>query len=69
MNEKDYIERMKKEIDDLREKSDKLQVFVNENRIKLDFSKIYLMDIQLRKMYEYIEVLNARISLEMMMEG
>ena len=31
MNEKDYIERMKKEIDDLREKSDKLQVFVNEN--------------------------------------
>lgn len=59
---KDYIERMKKERQELADKQGKLMVFLRTHFAQLDKTEWYLMSSQSSVMSNYIRVLDARIT-------
>ena len=59
---KDYIERMKKERQELADKREKLMIFLRIHFAQLDKTEWYLMSSQSSVMNNYIQVLDARIS-------
>lgn len=58
----DYIERMKKERQELADKQEKLMKFLREHIAQLDKTEWYLMSSQSSAMSNYIRVLDARIT-------
>lgn len=59
---KDYIERMKKERQELADKQEKLMDFLRTHFAQLDKTEWYLMSSQTSVMRKYIQVLDARIT-------
>lgn len=59
---KDYIERMKKERQELIDKREKLMNFLRIHFAQLDKREWYLMSSQSSIMSKYIQVLDARIT-------
>lgn len=59
---KDYIERMKKERQELADKQEKLMNFLRTHFGQLDKTEWYLMSSQSSVMSKYIQVLDARIT-------
>lgn len=59
---KDYIERMKKERQELADKQGKLMNFLRIHFAQLDKTEWYLMSSQSSAMSNYIRVLDARIT-------
>lgn len=59
---KDYIERMKKERQELADKQGKLMNFLRIHFAQLDKTEWYLMSSQTSAMGNYIRVLDARIT-------
>ncbi|WP_287065717.1 hypothetical protein [Megasphaera sp.] len=59
---KDYIERMKKERQELADKQEKLMIFLRTHFGQLDKTEWYLMSSQTSAMSKYIQVLDARIT-------
>ena len=59
---KDYIERMKKERQELADKQEKLMNFLRTHFGQLDKTEWYLMSSQASVMSKYIQVLDARIT-------
>lgn len=59
---KDYIERMKKERQELADKQEKLMKFLRVHFAQLDKAEWYLMSSQSSAMGNYIRVLDARIT-------
>ncbi len=58
----DYVQRMRKERDELKIKADKLQVFIKSEKFeKLDKEYKALLNRQLGVMTEYLVVLGQRI--------
>lgn len=59
---KAYIERMKKERQELADKQEKLMIFLRTHFGQLDKTEWYLMSSQSSAMSNYIRVLDARIT-------
>lgn len=59
---KAYIERMKKERQELADKQEKLTIFLRTHFGQLDKTEWYLMSSQSSAMSNYIRVLDARIT-------
>ena len=59
---KAYIERMKKERQELADKQEKLMEFLRIHFAQLDKTEWYLMSSQTSAMSNYIRVLDARIT-------
>ena len=59
---KAYIERMKKERQELADKQEKLMNFLRTHFAQLDKTEWYLMSSQTSTMSKYIHVLDARIT-------
>lgn len=59
---KAYIERMKKERQELADKQEKLMNFLRMRFAQLDKTEWYLMSSQASVMRKYIQVLDARIT-------
>ncbi|SHK02272.1 crAss001_48 related protein [Megasphaera elsdenii] len=59
---KAYIERMKKERQELADKQEKLMIFLRTHFGQLDKTEWYLMSSQSSVMSKYIQVLDARIT-------
>lgn len=59
---KDYIERMKKERQELADKQEKLMKFLCVHSAQLDKTEWYLMSSQSSAMGNYIRILDARIT-------
>lgn len=59
---KEYIERMKKERQELADKQEKLMIFLRVHFAQLDKTEWYLMSSQSSVMSNYIRVLDARIT-------
>lgn len=59
---KAYIERMKKERQELADKQEKLTIFLRTHIGQLDKTEWYLMSSQSSAMSNYIRVLDARIT-------
>ena len=59
---KAYIERMKKERQELADKQEKLMIFLRPHFGQLDKTEWYLMSSQTSAMSKYIQVLDARIT-------
>lgn len=59
---KDYIERMKKERQELADKQEKLMIFLRTHYGQIDKTEWYLMSSQSSVMSRYIRVLDARIT-------
>lgn len=57
-----YIERMKKERQELADKQEKLMNFLRIHFAQLDKTEWYLMSSQASVMRKYIQVLDARIT-------
>lgn len=63
----DWLERLKKERDDLAEKTDKLRSFLteverdDEKRKRFDGWQLHLMKMQFDHMLSYLMILNCRI--------
>lgn len=59
---KAYIERMKKERQELADKQEKLMIFLRTHYGQVDKTEWYLMSSQSSVMSRYIRVLDARIT-------
>ena len=59
---KAYIERMKKERQELADKQEKLMIFLRTHYGQIDKTEWYLMSSQSSVMSRYIRVLDARIT-------
>lgn len=59
---KAYIERMKKERQELADKQEKLMIFLRTHYGQIDKTEWYLMSSQASVMSRYIRVLDARIT-------
>ena len=57
-----YIERMKKERQELADKQEKLMIFLRTHYGQIDKTEWYLMSSQSSVMSRYIRVLDARIT-------